>query len=131
MASKIYLICIKIYLYTIKIYYTIDARHLGDTKMDKIEFGFDWVIKDEHPELRKTDLLDFYAEGKWEIVFVQARIYLGIHDGEKEYTTRYEVGNPLLGGIKNFTNYKTAEKYFFEMMGRVHRDAEIRKARGQ
>lgn len=83
-------------------------------------FSFDWIL--ESGSRRKAQLIDFYKEGQWEVAFVEVRI----NDGD-EWVMRYEVGNPLLGGIKHYSAYNTAEKYFFELIGRIHRDAMCRQ----
>ena len=97
--------------------------------MDKIEFGFDWILQDN--KNRTAELCDFYKEGEWEIAYVKANIRMGYCDGREEWTTRYEVGNPLFGGIKNFSSFAKADKYFYELVGRVHMKALHQQAKAQ
>lgn len=82
-------------------------------------FGFSWVLKSD--DNVKNELLNYYKEGQWEIIFVERKVLY--KDG---WGTCYWVGHPLLGGIKDFKNHNTAEKYFFELIGRVHMDAKIK-----
>lgn len=85
-------------------------------------FSFDWIVKST--ENRKVECLDFYTENGWDIVLLRVQT-----KGIDGWVTRFEAGNPLLGGVKSYSSWNTAEKYFFELLGRVHRDAEIRKAK--
>lgn len=79
--------------------------------MKKIEFSFDWIIRDT--DNRKTELLDFYKQGQWDVVLVE--VQLRMHGNE--FSTHYEAGNPLLGGVKSFKTLPRARRYFRDMVG--------------
>ena len=83
-------------------------------------FSFDWILRET--ENREVECLDFYREGDYDLILV--RVQMKNRDG---WETRYESGNPLLGGIKSYNSYNNAEKYFYELIGRVHRSSEARK----
>lgn len=88
----------------------------NDQKSAVPEFSFDWIIKSNQNRLVRD--YDLYSENGYDIVLVTVK---------NENGTHYEAGNPLLGGVKHFKSYKTANKYFYELIGRVHRDAISRK----
>ena len=84
------------------------------------KFSFDWILKSN--ENRKAECENFYSENNYDVVLL--RVECRTANGWK---TKYEVGNPLLGGIKTYSAYNTADKYFFELVGRIHIDALARE----
>ncbi len=100
------------------------TEHANGTTNSPPEFSFDWVLKGN--DMRRPALLNLYTANGWDVPLVKVQI----RDRGMWYV-KYEVGNPLLGGIKTYTSYRTAEKKFFELVGRIHRDAEIRASRGE
>lgn len=84
-------------------------------------FSFDWILNET--ENRKVECIDYYSEGGYDLIFVRSQIRC---NGD-EWETRYESGNPLLGGIKSYNSYNNAEKYFYELIGRIHRAVLARK----
>lgn len=90
-----------------------------DVRKDNSKLQFGWIL--ESNSTQRANLLNFYEEGQWQIAFVERKMCIN-----NDWETSYIVGNPLLGGLKTYRSYNTAEKYFFEMVGRIHIDAEIR-----
>lgn len=83
------------------------------------DFSFSWILKETSERI--PSLENFYSENGWDIAFV--RVKRMTVDGWKVF---WQVGNPLLGGIKEYTRYDTADKRFMELVGRVHIDAICR-----
>lgn len=87
------------------------------------EFGFDWILNET--DSHKVELINFYKEGQWEIVFIKVE---NRNSMTGEWDTHYEAGNPLLGGVRAYASYKSAEKKFYDLVGRVHIDAQAKEA---
>lgn len=87
--------------------------------MKKTSFSFDWIIHDTNPNYRRTELIDLYKSKGYDIVFIKVHLNQGIKSDD--WVIRYEVGNPLLGGVKTYKSYANAERHFYELIGMIER----------
>lgn len=82
------------------------------------KFSFDWIL--ESNENRKAECLDFYTKNGCDIVLLSVQTNFAT----PEWIQKYEVGNPLLGGVRTYRSYKRARAYFDRIVGLLDKKGE-------
>ena len=89
-----------------------------------VEFSYDWIIKDGYRY--RAELLALHKGVRWDLALVKAYITEIWADGSMTTKVVYRTGNPLLGGIRDYKSFKTAQRKYNELLSAIIKDEQVR-----